>query len=603
MHGILKYFYTAIVIVLSFVAVLTLIILVSLCVVSPRQESPNVMEEIMHTPERVYRRMPSVQAMTERKEYDWRWWITYNEKIYGKWKGMQPEIQSIDNEYGFLGIFVEMPDDGYRFRWIYYLEERKMEFSGDDEWQFRRMHGLNEYDMKKIHEELLFGVYLGNWFRYGKSDYTMENLGDVEIVDKHNHKAVYLMEDIKTNNPMGTEWDGVKMPQGRLEEIKESALECNTQYYGVSKKAGNEIMFKTEGEIPYYNEVYINHYLNDTGCMSYQILYADEKYFCIWKKDAEGEQETVLMDLYRINFADTPLSVGEGLEYGFRLPMTELEKKIFQGECMADSGGYRLAGLDGSAYAELLEDYFDGRKYMYRTYVTENHVGFLIPAEAVEDGYIRLEVEYDWKKDAGNSQMRYSPTGYKDILRKSQEELEKIRDGLALELKSWKTDKCSIETDLSVYHQTPYLIQVKCLGRIKDAGTGDVYKYRYLLFDAVSQKELQLDDILIIDDGFLQWLKSSGKVNGNLTKSAYSIEEGCERTKEMLRNCPVEKLEEALDGCEFYLEQEMLHLKLPYWNDGNGDTGWVSNGANGVWKSWLTIRTEDIKEFLKVEKW
>lgn len=44
-------------------------------------------------------------------------------------------------------------------------------------------------------------------------------------------------------------------------------------------------------------------------------------------------------------------------------------------------------------------------------------------------------------------------------------------------------------------------------------------------------------------------------------------------------------------------------IKLPYWNDGNGDTGWVSNGANGVWKSWQTIRTEDIKEFLKVEKW
>ena len=53
----------------------------------------------------------------------------------------------------------------------------------------------------------------------------------------------------------------------------------------------------------------------------------------------------------------------------------------------------------------------------------------------------------------------------------------------------------------------------------------DIYEYQYILFDATSQKELQLNDILIMDDGFLQWLKSSGKVNGNLTKSAYSIEE------------------------------------------------------------------------------
>ncbi len=603
MHGIIKYFYTTILVVLSFFVIWLLIICVSLCMVSPRQKRPNVMEEIMHTPERVYRRMPSVQEMTERKEYDWRWWITYNDKIYEKWEGVQPEIQSIDNEYGFLGILAEMPDDGYGFRWIYYLEERKMIFSGDDEWQFKKIHGLNEYDMKKIHEELLFGVYLGNWFRYAKSDYTMENLGDVEIVDKHNHKAVYLVEDKKSDKSMEGEWDGVKIPQEKLEGVEEGVSECNMRYYVVSKKTGNEIMFKAEGEIPYYNEAYINHYLNDTGCMSYRILYADGKYLCIWKENAEGKQEIVLMDLYRTNFADTPLFVGEGLEYGFRLPIEELKKKIYNGECRADKNGYQLAGTDRTAYAELLEEYFEGRQYMYRTYITENHVGFLIPAEAEDSGYIRLEVEYNWKKNVKDSPAGDFPVEYGEILDVCQRKLEEIRRHLETEVESWNKDYCAVETDLSIYYKNSDVIQMKCLGRLDDGIQFDIYEYRYLLFDAVSQKELQLDDILIIDDGFLQWLKTSGKANGNLTKSAYSIEEGCGRTKEMLRNCPAEKLEEALDGCEFYLEQGMLHLKLPYWNDGNGDTGWVSNGENEIWKSWLTIRTEDIEEFLKVGIW
>lgn len=563
----------------------------------------NVMEEIMHTPEQVCRKIPAVQGVTERKAHDWRRWITYSEEIFSEWEGYRMEIQSIDNEDGFLAVYSRLPDDEYWFQWLYLQEDKRMGLLEHGEWQFRRANCLDESDMKKIHEEILFGVYLKNWFCHVESGFTMENLGNVEIVDMQNHRAIYLKEKDKVENR--AEWEGekIKVPRDRLEEMETGIAGYDLQYYTISTNAEGKTVFKGKKEIPYYNEKYINKYLNHMESVSFKILYADEKYLCMWMESGEGEQEIVLMDLYRTSFAETPLTVGEGMECGFRLPMEELKKKIYNGECGVDKKGYQLAETDKTAYAGLLEEYFEGRQYMYRTYITENHVGFFIPAEAENGGYIRLEVEYNWGKNAKDFPAGDFLMEHGGILNVCQRKLEEIRKHLETGVESWKKDYCVVETDLSIYFKNSDIIQMKCLGRLDDGIEFDIYEYQYILFDATSQKELQLNDILIMDDGFLQWLKSSGKVNGNLTKSAYSIEEGCERTKEMLRNCPAEKLEEALDGCEFYLEQGMLHLKLPYWNDGNGDTGWVSNGANGVWKSWLTIRTEDIKEFLKVEKW
>lgn len=278
----------------------------------------NVMEEIMHTPEQVCRKIPTVEEVTEREAHDWRRWITYSEEIFSEWEGYRMEIQSIDNEDGFWTIYSRLPDDEYWFQWLYLQEDKRMGLLEHGEWQFRRTNCLDEFDMKKIHEEILFGVFFRNWFCYVKSGYTMENLGNVEIVDIQSHRAIYLKEKDKVENGMEWEEDKIKIPQDRLEEMETGIAGYDLQYYTISRNADGQIVFKGKMEMPCYNEKYIDKYLNDMEGVSFKILYADEKYLCMWMETREGKQEIVLMDLYRTSFAETPLTVGEGLEYGFR---------------------------------------------------------------------------------------------------------------------------------------------------------------------------------------------------------------------------------------------------------------------------------------------
>lgn len=111
-----------------------------------------------------------------------------------------------------------------------------------------------------------------------------------------------------------------------------------------------------------------------------------------------------------------------------------------------------------------------------------------------------------------------------------------------------------------------------------------------------------LSDIVDVDDEFIEWMKSSGKAEGNLQKIPENREEGCRNTQIMLQNCPEERIKEALEQCEFYIEPGYLHIRFPYWDYKAEDSGWVKNG-NSLWKGWLTMETGDIDKFLKVEKW
>ena len=66
----------------------------------------------------------------------------------------------------------------------------------------------------------------------------------------------------------------------------------------------------------------------------------------------------------------------------------------------------------------------------------------------------------------------------------------------------------------------------------------DIYEYQYILFDATSQKELQLNDILIMDDGFLQWEVYLPAGRWKDTRDGKEYEGGCT----VLADAPVDSM-------------------------------------------------------------
>lgn len=97
---------------------------------------------------------------------------------------------------------------------------------------------------------------------------------------------------------------------------------------------------------------------------------------------------------------------------------------------------------------------------------------------------------------------------------------------------------------------------------------------------------------------FVAWLKSSGKVKGNLTKLSYGREEGEAKTKEMLENCPAYMLHRIIKTCDFYFDSEHLYIRIPYYDYEAENPGWLENGENKVWQGWLMIERDDIQDYL-----
>ncbi|MCM1425641.1 MAG: hypothetical protein NC118_03470 [Eubacterium sp.] len=118
----------------------------------------------------------------------------------------------------------------------------------------------------------------------------------------------------------------------------------------------------------------------------------------------------------------------------------------------------------------------------------------------------------------------------------------------------------------------------------------------------IEGKECELSDLIDINDDFIGWMKYSGQVEGNLQKISPDRETGCKETQQMLQNFPEEKMQIALEHCEFYIDPGYLHVRLPYWDYKLKEPAFVRNG-NDLWRGWLTMRTDDIERFLRVEKW
>ncbi len=94
---------------------------------------------------------------------------------------------------------------------------------------------------------------------------------------------------------------------------------------------------------------------------------------------------------------------------------------------------------------------------------------------------------------------------------------------------------------------------------------------------------------------FAEWMKTSGKVKGNLTKLAYTREEGEEKTQEIIEQYPIWELDYVLVDADFYIEGDELHIRLPYYDSEAEEPGWVENGKGKIWQGWVTVKISDIE--------
>ena len=582
---------------------------------TPMKAGDNVIEEMMMADDWVYRFMPTVEEVSKRDMRKTYWYreVIYKDIALPEKDKLRINIQ--DNEDAYCTMVAAFINTGEKYSYDYMVTDKKLRIKYPFSWyetkvdkdRYMRNYNLTDSDIRVMGENILYANFFKNWFDHTDSTYSIDNLGNIEISEINNYN--------KATRPVNKKKKKIKEEKPRIfsniaKELNVYPKCLNMDVYKISKN-NQRLSFISNKNFSYYNDEYIEVYLNDTVknrlmkdakeeyfvFSDYSILYADDRYLCIWRKNKSEREEIVLLDLYQTNFESGSLSVGEGWEYGVELPMEELEEQIWKGNCSVSEEGYRLAQKNPEKYEEVLNNYFNDRQYLYRTYIMDKTVGFLIPADMTERGYIHLEVNYDWKDKLSFYQAGYRPEELERVYNQNQKWLEE-QSRAAEENKKSRSGEI-MEAIMSVCFQNKNFLQTECICR----GYIEVESYKYALYDAATQEELQLEDIIDLGSEFCQWIKYSGKTEGNLTKGAYSVEEGCEETQQMLRDCPEEKLEEALNGCEFYLEPGLLHLKLPYWNVKAKEPGWVRNGGDKLWKNWLTIRTDDIEAFLKAEKW
>ena len=144
-----------------------------------------------------------------------------------------------------------------------------------------------------------------------------------------------------------------------------------------------------------------------------------------------------------------------------------------------------------------------------------------------------------------------------------------------------------------VLRKIPFMLTDEVFGRYTGAS-------RFVV--QIDGKNCKLSDLIKIDDDFIEWMKNSGQAEGNLLRISPDWKTGCKKTKKMLKYFPEEEMKTVLENCEFYIESGYLHIRFPYWDYEAEEPGFVMNG-NDLWRGWLTVKTDDIERFLKVEKW
>ncbi|MDE5866778.1 MAG: hypothetical protein K2H31_09300, partial [Lachnospiraceae bacterium] len=76
-------------------------------------------------------------------------------------------------------------------------------------------------------------------------------------------------------------------------------------------------------------------------------------------------------------------------------------------------------------------------------------------------------------------------------------------------------------------------------------------------------------------------------------------EEGEEKTREMLEQCSGSKLYRNLQTTDYYIAGNELNIRLAYYDYEAENPDWAENGKGELWQGWITVKIDDIREFLR----
>lgn len=505
-----------------------------------------------------------------------------------------------------------------------------------------------------------------------------------------------------TNTDTNADMDSYVLLNEDLIQWKQVKETENEDYYIVAVQEENEDgemeeypqIVPKEGKDIYCGTEQINELLKRalTG-QDYNILYADRYYISVWKGDQEKTKavyvinlQCPVIDLSSLNSHLFTIQDDNDYRYapwpsnGITLSMDAVLEEIERGNCYTDERGHALyrenpqAFLDSArrqfaeikaggyeeAYWTRLTDWKSKRAY--RMYLREGRVGFYIhPMEVWEKGEqekyyqyrdeaidtsrdFRIEVAYDWQKDAPAYHMPYEVYGelcesgeygsfYYPQIRGLDETVtaslnaamkKDLDENLAyMDLDEWNEimvhaaqpywDELPQIWNPNVTYQTEnYLciwqdVDVYCCDRLRVA---EDWK-RYHVYDLETGQSLKLGDMIRLDEDFVIWLKREKKIEATYLigyqEGIRDIYEPEEWLKEELDDYPADILLSVLEEAEIWLKDGSLFVKLPQYNV-ELYHGMVYTYGGNDWPSFLQyyevrMGIEDLQEFLLVEPW
>lgn len=364
---------------------------------------------------------------------------------------------------------------------------------------------------------------------------------------------------------------------------------------------------------------------------------------------------------------------------GITLSMDAILEEIEKGNCYTDENGYVIYREDLEAFIDSVRRQFkeigeggyeeaywaredsDNSKKAYKMYLREGLVGFYIhPIEVWEETEskrfyhsseypidtsrdFRIEVPYDWKKDAPAYHMPYEVYGelcesetygtfYYPQIRGLDETItaslnaamkEDLRENLAyMDLDEWNEkmraygwerywDELPRLMNPGVTYQTGNYL---CIWQDLDVDEYDRLRMaedwkRYHVYDLETGHSLKLGDVIRIDEDFVMWLKQEKKIEATdligYQEGMHSVYEPGEWLKEELDDYPAEVLLAVLEDAEFWLKDGSLFVRIPQYDEKNFG-GMVYLYGGNDWPNFLQyyevrMNFEDIWRFLLTE--
>lgn len=299
----------------------------------------------------------------------------------------------------------------------------------------------------------------------------------------------------------------------------------------------------------------------------------------------------------------------------------------------------------------------------YRMYLREGRVGFYIhPLDYWEKNEniekkeedpddFRIEVAYDWQETAPVYHMTYEVYGqpyegqlygesfqghafrtfYYPQVRGLKEEIQAIlNENMEKDFKNnlelmtldkwnerlkqygyaWEWDELPpVNNPMVTYQSERYL----CIRQDIIMNEDNALRYaegwkRYHVYDLETGESLKLEDIILLDENFIGWLKEEKKVEARTRwyEGMWGFDEMVVSMKEDLEDYPEELLYSVLEDAEFWMKEGSLYIRIPSYDQQYRVIQYSISGTGApsyIDYNEVRIAVEDIEEFLKVEPW